>query len=109
MSIKVQSRTLQIQANGTGRLSPDLSQLGNTFLWTIDRKKKVLKLQLVPNVMKACGEGLETLRAWKAGVRAQSKMIALRSVLSAMGLDADKLRGQVYDVKVRGKTMEVQF
>lgn len=105
MSIQIQSRTLQIQANGAGRLSPDLAVMGDKFSWIVDRKKK--KLSLLP-LAKAEGDGC-TLQAWKCGIRAQSKMIALRSVLSALGLDAAKLRGQVYDVKVRGRILEVQF
>jgi hypothetical protein len=105
MSIQVQSRTLQIQANGTGRLSPDVAAFGDKFSWIVDRRKK--KLSLLP-LLSNQGDG-STLRAWKAGVRAQSKMIALRSVLSALGLDAVKLRGRVYDVKVKGKSLEVQF
>jgi hypothetical protein len=104
MSIQIQPRTLQIQANGAARLSPDLSMLGNAFVWDANRKKK--RLMLVPAV-KEHSPG--TLKAWKAGVRATSKMIAMRSVLAALGLDAEELRGRVYDVRVRGKTLEVQF
>ena len=105
MSIQIQARTLQIQKAGA-RVSPDLAKiLGSQFVWDIDRKKKRLHLRSLT----ANGSKGRTSNVWAVGPRARSKLVALRSAISQLGLDYDSLMGQVFDVKVRGKNLEVQF
>ena len=108
MSIQIQARTLQIQAAGA-RVSPDLAALlGNQFVWNIDRKNKRLILKSLVN--KSAASYGRVSKVWSCRPpAARSKLIALRSAIGQLGLDYGKLLGTVYDVKVRGKTLEVQF
>lgn len=106
MSIQIQARTLQIQPSGA-RLSPDLAELlGNQYKWDIDREKKTLKIIIL---QRGNGHVGRVAKVWSGNEKARSKLIALRSAIMQMGLDYDALMGKVYDVKVRGKTLEVQF
>lgn len=106
MSIQIQARTLQIQKAGA-RVSPDLAKiLGSQFVWDIDRRKRRLVLRSLARNGSQAGR---VASAWPVGPRARSRLIALRSAISQLGLDYNKLMGKVFDVKVRGKTLEVQF
>jgi|SRR5580698_7843932 hypothetical protein len=110
MSIQIQARTMQIQGEGTGRLSPDLAAMGKAFRWNVDRKSKVLKLTPVDEkeASEADAFGTTVLVAWGTP-RSKSKSIALRSVLKALNIEPEKVSGKVYDVRIRGKTLEVQL
>jgi hypothetical protein len=88
-------------------VSPDLAALlGNQFVWNIDRKNKRLVMKSLANR----GSVGRVSKVWSCRPPAsRSKLIALRSAIAQLGLDYGKLVGMVYDVKVRGKTLEVQF
>lgn len=103
MSIMIPSRSVQIQSKGSGRLSPDLMEVGKSFTFRVDKKRKRLILDSKEN-----GSG-DRLRVWRCGPNAKSGLISLGTALRYLGLDAVKLRGQSFDAKVVGEKIEIQF
>lgn len=104
MGIRIPRSTLQIQTKGAGRLSPDLSEIAEDFVPIPDRENKKLILDGRKSV-----EG-ERLRAYSSQKHhSRSKMISLVSALKDIGLDAYALRNNIYEVKVDGKKLEIQF
>lgn len=101
MPIKVPKRTLAIQKNCVGRLSPDLAELSTKFQWEI-RKNGLLVLDGNP------GYGRE-LRTWKVNGKGKSAMISLKAVVEKLGINAKTITGKTYPVRVWGKKLFVKF
>lgn len=114
MARKVPDKSLEIQSNACGRLSPDLVAVGDpyrvkidgklrtTFGFTVDKKAKLLTLEASPT------NGTR-LRLWRTGSQKSSGLIGLKSALKDLGLDPDKLRGESFAAKIEGTKIEVQF
>jgi hypothetical protein len=105
MPIKIEPRTMEIQTKGSGRLSPDLAKLADSFAWEVDVEKKKLKLNGY-----GAKDSPDRLRVWGCNARSRSGWIGLNHILKKkLGLDPEELRGSVYEVKVDGKRLEIQF
>ncbi len=91
--------------NVSGSLSPDIAQMSEYFLWELDIAHKKLKLI----VSDGHSNGQRPMKAWETGIRSKSRRIGLKGIFKNLGIDAKEVKGKVYDVKVRGKTLEVQF
>ncbi len=103
MGIRIPTRTMQIQ-DGAGRLSPDLAEIAEDYFPILDRENKKL---ILDGTKKEKDGRLQAYRSDKH--RAKSRYVSLISQLRNMGLNPDELDGKVYDVKVDGKKLEIQF
>jgi len=104
MGIRIPNNTMKIQTPGVGRLSPDLAGIAKNYVPVEDKETKKL---ILDGNKSAKGQRLRVYHSGKG--RSKSGYVSLISALRNMGLNPEELRDQIYDVKVDGKRLEIQF
>lgn len=105
MSIKVPKRTVVFQEKGqlgAARLSPDLTELGESFVWSVDKKKRTVRLD-------AEREAGPRLWVWKSNERSRSGYLGLTRVLRELEIDPISMRGNIFNVKPKGRSFILNF